>query len=56
MTKVHLTDGYTVLTLLSKFEVECKVNAGLRDKCMVYLSYGGETNLVNPYCVTRVEE
>lgn len=56
MTKVHLADGYTILTLLDRGEVRTRLDQGLRDKCMVYLSYGGETNLVNPYCVTRVEE
>lgn len=56
MTKVHLSDGYTILTILDRSEAEYKINAGLRDRCMIRLSYGGGSNLVNPFCVTRVEE
>lgn len=55
MTKVHLSDGTSVLTLLDRGEVRCRIDQGLRDKCMVYLSYGENANLVNPYCVTKVE-
>lgn len=56
MTKVHLADGSTIVTILSREEVESKVNLGLRERFMVSLSYGGNMNLVNPYCVVRVEE
>ena len=55
MTKIYLADGSSVVTLLDRGEVRTRLDRGLRDRCMVYLSYGEDTNLVNPYCVTRVE-